>query len=457
MNISDEQLNYIKLQQLLVEATKIIREVFLETWTNFSQSAWSDNPTDGVYFLNGEGKQIFNKAYASQKELLKEGNSAQWDISLFSLIFKYSPFKNNKKVENILSITEIRNHLNHVPTMSINSEKLNQFWSQLSQAMTLLGYIESEMDKLKAKIDALSSFQPNKMNQKNAADLKEKANQKFKNFEYKESIELYSSAILLENLTNNELAILYCNRSVAYLKLHENSSVSNKRDLCRALDDAKQSIILNPFWFKGYARLGLIYKEFNELEKSIEYYVKALALDPANEDIKNSLAIVKKTHSEQNRLAHLDEQMMPGTTEEKSSTIFYPRLAECYGEKKASSAELNNYMETNRKLLEKLDPALADVWQAHDYRDGSINCSKNYELAAQYYAKAAKKGNAEAFYNLALLTMNGLGKFKKFNDTFQNNQIFIIHIIFIYLNNLKFEYAIVLHIYTVNMHMTETF
>ena len=65
MNISDEQLNYIKLQQLLVEATKIIREVFLETWTNFSQSAWSDNPKDGVYFLNGEGKKLLGVLFKS--------------------------------------------------------------------------------------------------------------------------------------------------------------------------------------------------------------------------------------------------------------------------------------------------------------------------------------------------------------------------------------------------------
>jgi len=57
----------------------------------------------------------------------------------------------------------------------------------------------------------------------------------------------------------------------------------------------------------------------------------------------------------------------------------------------------------------KLDPSYKDVTKGHEYRDGSATVEVNNEMAAKHYAKAMAKGNAEAFYNMGLLTLKGKG------------------------------------------------
>src|SRR4051794_18895638 len=60
-------------------------------------------------------------------------------------------------------------------------------------------------------------------------------------------------------------------------------------------------------------------------------------------------------------------------------------------------------------MMKESDPAIADVWRGHEYRDGSEECKQDYSMAAKFYGKAAQAGNAEGMYNLALLTKRGKG------------------------------------------------
>ena len=66
------------------------------------------------------------------------------------------------------------------------------------------------------------------------------------------------------------------------------------------------------------------------------------------------------------------------------------------------------------EFLLKNDPSYKEVIKGNEYRDGSANVSINYEMAAKHYAKAMMKGNAEAFYGMALLTLKGNGMVKIF-------------------------------------------
>lgn len=68
-----------------------------------------------------------------------------------------------------------------------------------------------------------------------------------------------------------------------------------------------------------------------------------------------------------------------------------------------------NNIEEIEEYIEKMDPSFKDVRLANKYRDGSQALEQNYQKAAQLYAKAAKKNNAEALFNLANLTREGKG------------------------------------------------
>lgn len=156
----------------------------------------------------------------------------------------------------------------------------------------------------------------------------------------------------------------------------------------------------------GYARLGQIYKEYNELELSIENYEKSLVLDAKNEEYNNFLADLRSIKSARARNDHFDPDYFPRTTEENNEKIeawFEQRIGPNRNE--SNKDHVNFVIE----LLTTNDPTLKDVFKAHEFRDGSENTKQNYEMAAKYYSKAMLKGNAEAYYNMALLSQNGLG------------------------------------------------
>lgn len=194
--------------------------------------------------------------------------------------------------------------------------------------------------------------------------IKKNANEKFSECDYKEAINLYNSAIILDDISDQDLGILYCNRSLSYLKLYKSQGSKNDRNLLRALNDANRVIELYPSWPKGYARLGQIYKEYNELELSIVNYEKSLVFDGENEEYKNSLADLKRIKSERARHEHLDPNFFTYTTEEQTGKIeawFNQRFGET---RNKSRKEMINSMS---EFLQDNDPTLIDVFKAHEY------------------------------------------------------------------------------------------
>lgn len=131
-----------------------------------------------------------------------------------------------------------------------------------------------------------------------------------------------------------------------------------------------------------------------------------MELEPGNQDIRNLLAQAKTSNFEQNRLAHFDDSYLPKTTEERTKEDF-SQIKNRLGEFNTELFEQT--LEETKQNLIKSDKSLEYVWLGHEYRDGSSNCKKSYELAAKFYTKAAKMNNAEAMYNLALLHKHGNG------------------------------------------------
>ena len=101
--------NYIKLQQLLSHANKTVMEAFANAWKDNFGIEWVDSEPSSN-FLQFE-KTITN-ANRSQRELIKIGNSKDWDIALFYVIFNTALFNKSKYLPYLKQIKEVRNKVN---------------------------------------------------------------------------------------------------------------------------------------------------------------------------------------------------------------------------------------------------------------------------------------------------------------------------------------------------------
>ncbi len=410
----NENSNFLSILSLLCEATKLIRNHFLKVWKHYKRSDWTNDEEAGKFFLTENGLNIYKKMHKNQLDILLSGNVNTWDVTLFGVIFSCKPFSNETKSSFVQVIREKRNQIFHNPIFFIHDNEFNVLWKEISNAMIALGYTQADINRLKNPDE--KKKETNISNENKAKLIKEEANEEYKNENFDQAITLYSSALLITNLSDQDYSILYSNRALAYLKLYQASSnKTDQRNIMRALNDAEMASELNPKWYKAFYRLGQIYNELNDLEKSQEYLKIALLIKPIDEEVKNLYAEVKYLYFEQLRMAHIDEQCAPRTTEENDLRIYEKKIEQIGLDNRSKWNETSNFC---MKKAKKEDPVLADVWLAHEYRDGSKNVVQNYELAAKYYGKAASAGNPEAMYNLSLLNRKGLGVMKDFKSAF---------------------------------------
>lgn len=230
--------------------------------------------------------------------------------------------------------------------------------------------------------------------------MKEQANAAFKNENYLEAITVYSDALELPDLPEEILAILYSNRSAAHQKLSRGDDI----DLEEARNDAKSAINCRPSWWKAYYRLGCVYEAKRKYDKAIVAYNKALSLDPNQLQVRSARDACRNEEAILERREHMDPKKMPRSRDE-----ILQKFKQKTGVSDMSSEALKKFMKMARKTGEPSLIAAADVYLAHHYLTGMDDLPQSYDQAAILFAKAAATGNAEAMYNLAILTMHGQG------------------------------------------------
>ena len=394
--------HFLSLQIMLREGTMLLRQIFLQTWKELYQKDWTDDVEASKYFRNGPGKEIRDSCKKIQQISLDSGNSGEWDITLLGTVLTSKLFtqvlKKRSYLQPVSKISSVRNKINHLASLEIEDVKFVELSNELISAMTALGASREYVLKLKDNIAFHSESLVTNSDQK-AQSVKESANEEFKKKNYVKAIEIYTSAINLPNLTNQELGILYRNRSLSYSKLYDETK--DEINLYRALIDAEKTCSHHPVWFKGYAQLGEIYCKMNKFNKAVQCYEKALAFSFNSEEMRNSLGFMKAKLGDQQRYDHLNQY--PLSTEEHEEQFFQKSK-----ERFSGNIENLNLSDIKKKVFES-DPTLKIISIGHEYRDGSKTVKQDYEMAAKFYSKAAQKNNAEGMYNLALLLMKGLG------------------------------------------------
>ncbi|CDR98688.1 probable STI1-Hsp90 cochaperone [Sporisorium scitamineum] len=117
------------------------------------------------------------------------------------------------------------------------------------------------------------------------ADLKAKGNAAFAAKDYQGAIQNYNDAIAAATSPEDNIHVLYSNRSACYAGL---------RDWNKALEDAEACIKANPSFAKGYGRKGAALHGARKLEEAVDAYDAGLNIAPEDVGLKKGMADVRR-------------------------------------------------------------------------------------------------------------------------------------------------------------------
>ncbi|KAK5827638.1 hypothetical protein F5H01DRAFT_375445 [Linnemannia elongata] len=378
---SAEFYNWCKIELLLVKASECLRKAFEQSWQRKYKVAWSNSPECGQHFTNNAGLTVYRHVGKIQREYLEDGDIRKWDLTIFNAIFTMTDLNKDKAFQtNLKRLMPIRNSMAHHSNKKIGTQEYQKFWSELKVILLFLGVTDEELDDIIHSHSSDSKMYIMNENVKRSIELKQEGNNLLKEQKFQMAATKYTDAITLPGISDGDLSVLYCNRSVCALKLGK---------YAQALEDAKLSKRLNPDYLKAYIRLGEAYESLEKYDKAIKHFDKALGLDMNNDEIRRMRSEARKRKGLQER----DNDQSLKDLNLKSRQKF---------------KGMKNMDEIKRLLFDD-NPALEHVWAGDEYRD-----DQNYHMAAECYKQAADMRNPEGMYNLALFMINGQGVSKDY-------------------------------------------
>lgn len=111
--------------------------------------------------------------------------------------------------------------------------------------------------------------------------LKNQGNDCVRRKNFAEAVIHYTHAIQKDGKNH----VLYSNRSLAFLKLQQ---------FYYALEDAKETIKLQPYWAKGYFRKGEVHFAVGNHETALLSYEQAFKIEPSDKDLAEAISKTRK-------------------------------------------------------------------------------------------------------------------------------------------------------------------
>lgn len=215
--------------------------------------------------------------------------------------------------------------------------------------------------------------------------IREAGNMALKLNNLEEAIRLFTTALLMKDLTSKEKALLYCSRSNAYLKYAMKSGNTVRVSQKSALLDAEEVMKIRPTWWKGYFRAGQVHQFQEEWTLAIEFFEQALALNPDLEDVTNRRDECRYEQS----LFHLE-------------TLHIPDFASSLLQKKIDALNKERGLNLNAEAIINSIHLMKSIDRKKRPNRKSDKCAKLLE-------EAVDAGLPEAMVVLGLLYMEGRG------------------------------------------------
>jgi len=328
--MDSETVNYFRLNLLLTESTKILQGCFREYWQKEFGSPWPDDQAGGsqieaIYNHQGKKKAKGKKKvtgmkealYPSQVTLVRNGDCAEWDISLLNAVFdvltnyKNAGFPLKKELE---AIRNARNEQQHNPSSKVSAADFASTWKDLVTAISAFTHFDQvEVDRLRVLDITVAIAEANgpsnyKVEVAEAVELKNLANEAHKSQDFLKAVELYTKALMVPAQTQGAKAILYSNRSASYLQLGQFEN---------AKEDANTATQIATLWWRPHFRLGRCYDKLEKLENAIQSYNVALALNPGNKEVETERSDCRRRLGVAERSEHMNPYYQPKTLQEQ--------------------------------------------------------------------------------------------------------------------------------------------
>lgn len=127
-----EEDNYIKIQKNICEILPFIIKVFKYKWKILTNKNWEDGLTGDCFINSIYGKEIYESVKDIQKNMLKKGDTKQWDISILNIILKSKFFYDKEFQLETDKIVKIRNNISHKSKLMISDNEFKEYNCQIN-------------------------------------------------------------------------------------------------------------------------------------------------------------------------------------------------------------------------------------------------------------------------------------------------------------------------------------
>eukprot|EP00741_Cyanophora_paradoxa_P011723 tig00020563_g11327.t1 len=184
------------------------------------------------------------------------------------------------------------------------------------------------------------------------------------------------------------------NRAAARLKLLKHNE---------AYADARAASKLDPKWARPVIRMATALYEQESYEEAIRLYEKAQKLEDEAGSNESRAAIEHGISCCRQEIAakHIRGPMTDTSMQNVALSVFKEEYATVQENAKLTAEFMRNATEEQQEQFRNYTISMKICQEAHMCRDGTHGRKKDLQRAAELYLQAAKKGNAEAMYNLA--------------------------------------------------------
>jgi len=334
---------------------------------------------------------------------IEKKNVEDWDLSLLVLVSQTLKYINSKTSK---VLRDGRNAVAHSAGNKLSNDEFDKYFLSFKDVLINAFGCESSKIMLLRSAPLDDNTEIGISNEKEAIQLaqmaKEEGNRFFKSGNLLMAEDEYSKGISLRGAIRDAkrlLAELYLNRSQTRTKL---------RKLSQAIEDAKESTLIDNSWFKSHFRLAEIYHNDHEYVIACKSYETALSLLPSNDkDFKIHISkLLDECRYQADRISRGESFNLQYSIAESSFGGLNEaiRASQGFGQSKGPR--------DNDQILKMLDhiPGLCSKGVRCTLDAKRFLADGNFQMAIQKYTEGAVvHKNPDSMYNLSLIYMNGIG------------------------------------------------
>ena len=141
----------------------------------------------------------------------------------------------------------------------------------------------------------------------NSTWYRERGNKAFSKREYAKAVDLYTQGI-----RNTPTSKIFCNRSLAHLKLGKPAE---------AHDDACLALLVDPASVKAFVRRSVSWEALGDFGKALEDIERALVLEPSDPDLSRIRRRLEECHTHWSRGKRLEERVVDAAAREEMKEV----------------------------------------------------------------------------------------------------------------------------------------